>query len=257
MFIDQLGNKIKIITSPKRIISLVPSQTELLFYLGLSDIIVGVTKFCIHPTEYFKSKPFIGGTKQLNFNLIHSLKPDLIIANKEENTLSDITELQKYYPVWISDVNNLTDALEMIISIGTITHSEKKSQNLIKEINTKFNHLSNHQKRTAAYLIWNEPMMVASNNTFINEMLYYSGFYNVFKNRERYPVITEEDLLEQKPEYILLSSEPYPFKEKHKADFEETFPDSKVIIVDGEMFSWYGNRLLLSADYFKNLSLLP
>jgi len=254
MFIDQLGNQIEIITPPKRIISIVPSQTELLFYLGLSDSIVGVTKFCIHPKEYFKTKTFVGGTKQLNFDLLHSLKPDLIIANKEENTLSDILELQKHYPVWISDVNNLPDALEMIISIGIITDSEIKSQNLATEIKTKFDNLSNPQKSSTAYLIWNEPMMVVANNTFINDMLSYAGFSNVFKNKERYPVVTEKDLLELKPAFILLSTEPYPFKEKHKTDFEKTFPDSKIIIVDGEMFSWYGNRLLLSADYFKKLN---
>jgi len=255
MFTDQLGNQIKIITPPKRIISIVPSQTELLFYLGLSDSIVGVTKFCIHPKVYFHTKPFVGGTKQLNFDLIHSLKPDLIIANKEENTLNDILKLQKHYPVWLSDVNNLVDALDMIISIGRITDTELKSQNLVTEIKAKFDHLTNQQKRTASYLIWNDPMMVAANNTFISEMLSYAGFSNIFNNRERYPVITEKDLLDIKPDYILLSSEPYPFKEKHKTDFEKAFPDSKVIIVDGEMFSWYGNRMLLSADYFKDLSL--
>jgi len=255
MFTDQLSNHIKIITPPKRIISIVPSQTELLFYLGLSDNIVGVTKFCIHPNEYFKTKPFVGGTKQLNFDLLHSLNPDLIIANKEENTLSDILELQKHYPVWISDVNNLVDALDMIISIGMITDTEVKSQKLVTEIKAKFDSLLNQQKHTAAYLIWNEPMMVAANNTFINEMLSYAGFSNVFKNRVRYPVISEKDLSDQKPDFILLSSEPYPFKEKHKLYIEKIFPNSKVKIVDGEMFSWYGNRLLLSADYFKDLNL--
>src|ERR1700741_3198050 len=108
-FIDQTGRKISIPQIPQRIISLVPSQTELLFDLGLDKEVVGITKFCVHPPEWFQTKTRVGGTKQLKIDLIKQLQPDLIIANKEENVKEQIEELEKHFPVWISDVNNLED----------------------------------------------------------------------------------------------------------------------------------------------------
>ena len=97
IFTDQIGHSFELKTSPKRIISVVPSQTELLFDLALNDKVIGITKFCIHPKEWFRNKVRVGGTKNLNLAKIAALKPDLIIANKEENTQSEIEELQKHY----------------------------------------------------------------------------------------------------------------------------------------------------------------
>ena len=237
-----------------RIVSLVPSQTELLFYLGLEKEVIGITKFCIHPENWLKEKPVIGGTKNVNLQKIHALSPDLIIANKEENVKEQIEELAQKYDVYLSEVDNLKQALEMINSIGKLTERSKKAFELSSEIHYGFENLnkliSGKRKIPAAYLIWKDPWMVAANNTFINEMMKYAGLENVFGEYIRYPQTSMEELKQQNPELILLSTEPYPFKEKHKATFNETFPSKKNEIVDGEMFSWYGSRLLKSIEYF-------
>ncbi len=253
--IDQLGNKIQFSFPPKRIISLVPSQTELLFDLGLDEEIVGVTRFCIHPKDQVKTKEKIGGTKRFDIEKTKSLQPDLIIANKEENYEEGITELQKYFPVWLSDIYNLDDAYAMMREVSRITNRELEGQKIIQEIKTNFSQLytSNFGLQTCAYFIWRKPYMVVAKNTFIDSMLYVFGMKNVFEDLERYPEINPGLLTERKPDFIFLSSEPYSFSEKHFDEFKEFSPSSKIILVDGEMFSWYGSRLKYSAKYFKEL----
>jgi ABC-type Fe3+-hydroxamate transport system substrate-binding protein len=256
-FTDQTGNIIQLLEKPKRIISVVPSQTELLYDLGLNDEVIGITKFCIHPEKWFREKERIGGTKKLNIEKIKALKPDLIIANKEENTKDDIEELQKYFPVWISDIYSLNDALNMIEAIGEITDTSPKAKtiaNLIKQDFSAFEKSIVEQKALkTAYFIWFNPMMTAAQNTFIHSMLELCKFDNAFKNMERYPEISEEQLKSANPELILLSSEPFPFKEKHIDYFKNICPKAVVKLVDGELFSWYGSRLIHSAKYFKQL----
>jgi ABC-type Fe3+-hydroxamate transport system substrate-binding protein len=254
VFTDQLGNKINLPHTPERIISLVPSQTELLFDLGLENEVVGITKFCIHPHQWFETKTRIGGTKNLNIELIHQLKPDLLIANKEENTKDQVEVLSAFYPVWVSDVNNLQDALQMIQMVGDITGTSIKAMQLVSEINNEFNKTAhNPSPPTAAYLIWKDPYMVAGGDTFINAMLQAAGFKNAFQNLSRYPQASVSDLQNAGCDYILLSSEPYPFKQKHLQQLQAEIPDTKIILVDGEMFSWYGSRLLKAPAYFKRL----
>ena len=257
--VDQLGNSINIPHPPKRIISVVPSQTELLFYLGLDRQIVGITKFCCHPGPDVQSIEKIGGTKVLKLEKIKQLQPDLIIANKEENDKDQIESLRSQFPVWVSDIKTIKEAIEMTRSIGRITCKTGVSDQLAMQISQKFNKLEEisnnpdfNTKRTA-YLIWRNPYMVAAKNTFIDEMLRYGGFENCFSQQTRYPEITIEDLRKVRPELIFLSSEPYPFKEKHIAELQIACPDVNVELVDGELFSWYGNRLLKSADYLQKL----
>jgi ABC-type Fe3+-hydroxamate transport system substrate-binding protein len=256
IFIDQLHRKIEITAPPKRIISLVPSQTELLYDLGLRDEVVGITKFCIHPQEWYRSKERIGGTKKYDFEKIKNLQPDLIIGNKEENEQSQIEELMKHYPVWMSDINTLNDALGMIASLGALLHKNETATNIKLAIESSFHSFTQQQKQQlkVAYFIWRAPYMVAGHDTFINEMLHRCGLENVFTNKiSRYPEVSMEELIEASPELIFLSSEPYPFKEKHIQEFRAQLPQAKIIIVDGELFSWYGSRLLKSATYFKEL----
>jgi len=256
-FTDQLGRKIKIDTaSPQRIISLVPSQTELLFDLGLDEEVVGITKFCIHPIEKVALKEKIGGTKNLNIEKIRSLNPTLIIANKEENGKEQIEELATYFPVWISDVTDLASALEMISAVGKMTGKEKEAKILNKNISLAFAPLAPlRETKTTAYFIWQNPMMVAGNKTFINDMLQRCGFKNCFQNLDgHYPEISEEQLQQAKPEVILLSSEPFPFKEKHIEEFKKICPAAEIVLVDGELFSWYGSRLLQAPSYFQKLA---
>jgi ABC-type Fe3+-hydroxamate transport system substrate-binding protein len=250
--IDQIGVTVNVTNKPNRIISLVPSQTELLYDLGLREEVVGITKFCVHPNNWFKSKDRIGGTKKLNLDKIRDLDPDLIIANKEENTQEEIETLQKEFPVWTSDIHNLDSAVEMIDQIGVMTNCIPKAQQLIHQIFEAQGNLERNNKRVL-YLIWHDDMMGAGQGTFIDSMLNLAGFDNAIQET-RYPMLSLKEVHNLNPDFIFLSSEPFPFKEKHKLEYQAKFPDAHVVLVDGELFSWYGSRLLKSFDYFRKLN---
>jgi ABC-type Fe3+-hydroxamate transport system substrate-binding protein len=256
-FTDQIGRTIELPRIPSRIISLVPSQTELLFSLGLDEQVVGITKFCIHPASWFRSKPRIGGTKAIDSARIDALQPDLIIANKEENDRQQVEALAARYPVWVSDVKTLSDALTMIRSVGALTGKEAEARDLANEIDARFSILPAPPKTSpAAYLIWYRPWMAAGSDTFIHQMLRYCGLDNVFGDQGRYPQIDTSDLkaLTSIPDLtILLSSEPYPFRQRHIEEIKQTLPHAKALLVDGELFSWYGSRLLDAPAYFRQL----
>lgn len=250
-FIDQLNRTISQPNLPKRIVSLVPSQTELLVDLGLRDRIVGITKFCIHPKGLKKEKTVIGGTKNFHFDKIESLQPDLIIGNKEENYQEGIERLASKYPVWMSDIYTLEDAYRMIQEIGEITDSSIKASQIVSQIKQGLEK-GFIFKGSTVYLIWKDPLIAVGENTFVDSMLDLAGFKNLIK-QTRYPEIHLEEIIKMNPDYLLLSSEPYPFKEKHISFFQEKLPKTKVKIVDGEMFSWYGSRLVLAEKYFSAL----
>jgi ABC-type Fe3+-hydroxamate transport system substrate-binding protein len=249
---DQTGRTVEIPEFPQRIISLVPSQTELLHDLGLGDRVVGITKFCVHPSDWHQNKTRIGGTKILKHGVIDSLEPDLIIANKEENTREDVELLSTKYPVWVSDVNDLTSALQMIRQVGKIVHAKNKSEELAERIAASFDLLVPTERLRTVYLIWRKPFMAVGRNTFIDDMLTRCGFDNVI-DLDRYPEVREADLLHLDPELILFSSEPFPFKEEHLQPIARLLPHTHLELVDGEPFSWYGSRLVNSVAYFTKL----
>jgi len=253
-FTDQLGNQIEVNFPPQRIVSLVPSQTELLFDLGLDEQVVGITKFCIHPIEKFAAKAKIGGTKKLLIEKIRDLKPDLIIGNKEENSKADIELLQQEFPVWMSDIYTLDDAMQTITDIGNLVDRQPEAAYLNHLISAGFRDLQvlaleKEINKTAAYVIWKDPYMVAGRNTFINDVLQKIGLRNVIV-QSRYPEIDIRQLKAENCDLVFLSSEPYPFKEKHIEEIQSALPNTKVILVDGEMFSWYGSRLVKAVQYF-------
>jgi ABC-type Fe3+-hydroxamate transport system substrate-binding protein len=251
-----MGREVEISFPPLRIISLVPSQTELLADLGLDNQVVGITKFCVHPDDWFRSKTRIGGTKNVNRTKIQELNPDLIIANKEENTKEDIEWLAERFPVWISDIKSLEDALEMIDSIGDITQTPNEAKVISSQSRSSFGALKarTDQQLRIAYLIWKNPLMAAGRDTFINTMLEAGGFENAIQdNPSRYPELTDENLQALEPDLVFLSSEPFPFKGKHTDELRAKFPELKFVEVDGELFSWYGSRLLKSAEYIRSL----
>ncbi len=252
---DQTHYTFELKQAPRRIVSLVPSQSELLWDLGLCNEIVGITKFCVHPHEMFYGKERIGGTKQFSIDKIRALNPDLIIGNKEENDKTQIEELRSDFPVWLSDVNTLEDAYQMIGELGYITGKTSEAEGLISSIQNEFSKLKSHllKGKSAAYFMWFDPVMAAANHTFINAMLEACLLINVFSHQSRYPQVTAAELKKANPDFILLSSEPYPFRETHIAFFKSICPNAKVILVDGEMFSWYGSRLQKSPLYFSDL----
>ena len=252
-FKDQIGREVEITQEPKRIISLVPSQTELLFDLGLGEEVVGITKFCVHPKEWFRSKTRVGGTKQLQLEKIKALQPDLVIANKEENVQEQIEALALDFPVWISDVNKLEGALEMISGVGEIVGRKVEAAAINNLIKGLFNELIPPKKTRAAYFIWKDPYMTAGGDTFINDMMERAGFENIFSDQIRYPEISIEQMKKLNCQVLLLSSEPFPFKQKHIADLQPLLPETKMMLVDGEMFSWYGSRLIKAPGYFRKM----
>jgi ABC-type Fe3+-hydroxamate transport system substrate-binding protein len=251
---DQTRHKITLKGPPQKIISLVPSQTELLYNLGLDKETIGITRFCIHPESWYRTKTRVGGTKDLNIEKIRSLQPDLVIANKEENTREQVEEIRKFCPVWTSDIANLTDALEMIRGIGQITGKIISANRLASLIEADLTAVSKElNPLNAAYLIWKDPYMTVGGDTFIHDMMKICGLNNVFSHKFRYPEVTVEEIKAISPNVVLLSSEPYPFREKHIGILEQQLPGVKVLLADGEMFSWYGSRLLHSANYFRDL----
>lgn len=252
---DQMHRAVRVPEHPQRIISLVPSQTELLHDLGLGDRVVGITKFCVHPETWFRSKERVGGTKKVDMEKVRALKPDLIIGNKEENERADIEALEREFPVWMSDVRDLKDAQDMITAIGKLTSTELRAEAINQCISEAFNGLPEPSERlSAAYFIWRDPLMVAGEGTFIHDMMKRTGFDNVFAHRaERYAEVTPAELAAADPDVILLSSEPFPFKEEHIAEFSMICPGTPVRLVDGEFFSWYGSRLMRAPAYFTGL----
>lgn len=248
-FLDQPLQRI-----PKRIVSLVPSQTELLFDLGLDDETVGITKFCIHPQEWFRSKTRVGGTKTINIDKIKELQPDLIIANKEENVKEQIEALSTTAPVWISDIHNLEGTLDMIQTIGKLTDRYEKAELIAKLIQHRFDNLIRPKKAlNTLYFIWRKPWMSIGADTFIHHIMDRAGLKNVCSNLTRYPELTNEEIIKLNPQLVLLSSEPYPFKEKHIDELQQLLPQAKIMLADGEMFSWYGSRLLHAPAYLEEL----
>lgn len=250
--VDQLGNSLEINHTPSRIISLVPSQTEFLYDLGLDDAVCGITKFCVHPESWYKSKTRVGGTKELKLDVIQSLNPDLIIANKEENTKAQIEELAAQFPVWVSDVNTLDDAYDMMLEIGRITGKGERAQDIVSEVIRGFDQVQTSPATRILYLIWKDPYIGVAANTFINSVLEEAGFENVLAPETRYPQL-DKDLRYLNPEVVLLPNEPYPFNEKHKAALSLILPEAKVVLADGELLSWYGSRLTQTPAYLNRL----
>lgn len=257
--LDQMGTKHLFEYTPKRIISLVPSQTELLYDLGLEDSLVGITKFCIHPYHLKATKTIVGGTKKIKIDKIKALKPDIIICNKEENTKEIAEELSSVCPVWVTDILTIEDNLKMIDDFGLLFNKRTEARKWIDKTHFAWEdfkkYIADKTIKKAAYFIWANPYMVAGNTTFINELLHLNHFNNIYENKDsRYPEVELRKIrLEGDPDYVFLSSEPFPFKDEHAFEIGRATHHAKTVFVDGEMFSWYGSRLVKAFDYFKKL----
>lgn len=248
---DQAGRNILVGLNPTNVISLVPSLTETLIDIGLSQRLCGRTKFCIHPTPEVLRIPGIGGTKSPHVDKIKALKPGLIIANKEENRVEDIEALGQF-PIYVSDIKN-TENLILFLSDMQHIFPESSAQEAANNIKKTFDNPDHSPEISACYLIWKDPWMSVGSDTFIHEMMKKAGFWNVYSDEQRYPIIQLHDLSIKQPEVVMLSSEPFPFKQKHVDDLKKCLPNTKIILVDGEIFSWYGTRILKAPAYFNHL----
>ncbi|TYC17158.1 ABC transporter substrate-binding protein [Bizionia gelidisalsuginis] len=244
--------------TPLRIVSLVPSQTELLYDLGLEDNIVGITKFCVHPIHFKNTKKSVGGTKQIKIEKIKALKPDIILCNKEENTKEIVEACSEICKVHVSELYTLEDTIALVKEYGVLFNKRTEALKISVKIEYNLNEFKEFIKDKpvlkVAYFIWREPWMVAANNTFINHLLELNNFKNIYANLERYPEVEINKLQQQgDPDLVLLSSEPYPFKDEHAFELGRFSHHSKTVFVDGEYFSWYGSRLIGAFDYFRTL----
>ena len=254
---DQLNRKVVVPLEPRRIVSLVPSLTEYLIDLQIGERLRGITRYCSRTPDIRKDRTVVGGTKKFDFEKIDALKPDLLFANKEENYPSGVQLLSKQYPVWISDINNLEQALSAMQTIAEMVNSADRGKLICQKIQTALWRNADLQQAPApsvCYLIWKKPWMVCGSDNFIDDMLRRAGFENLFSSHiDRYPAVTVEQLSELQPDYVFLSSEPFPFKDSHVNEISALLPAAQVLLVDAEPFSWYGSRLLHSADYFSSL----
>lgn len=240
-----MGREVQIASPPHRIVSLVPSQTE--FLLDIGAPVVGRTKFCIHPNDQVKDIPIIGGTKNFRFDKIRELQPDLIIGNKEENYKYGIEKLEKEFSVWMSDIFTLNDSFKMMSELGGICSLNDQAEKIIQTCHTAAEKVKNSKSGKVIYLIWKEPWMAAGKNTFIDHFLTHLGYENII-SEERYPELTTQQIANLNPDKILFSSEPFPFKEEHLVEARAVWPNTECTLVDGELYSWYGSRLIKWAN---------
>jgi len=243
-------NIINEILPVKQVVSLVPSITETIAYFGGASKLAGVTRFCKYPEGIREETNVVGGPKDFDVKKIFRLKPDVVVAVKEENDKKRILELAEQMPVVLFDITHAEDAFGMIQALGKLLNKEKEAARMLSDIKNTFNNLLTvKHKIKCVYLIWKKPWMAAGKETFINEMLQLAGFENIVEGR--YPEI-KENIFSQ-AEVLLLSSEPFPFIEVHRKELQQKFPHKKVLLVDGEMFSWYGSRMRIASHYFLEL----
>lgn len=255
--IDHLGRNVILPDSPKRIISICPAITETLFSLGLEKEVIGRTKYCIFPKGEVDQVPIVGGTKEVDFEKVKELQPDLIFAEKEENTKEMVLELEKIAPVFVLEVKSILGAYRLITTLGETTKTTETANFLLTSCQKSFQSVVGKENGKAAYVIWRKPYMVVGGNTYINDVLHQIGYQNPFANEEsRYPVVAKEQLANAQLDKLFLASEPFPFQQKHLTEFQSFLPHTEIILVDGEMF-WYGSRMLVAGDYLAQLVSKP
>ena len=238
---------------PQRIVSLVPSLTELLADLGLDRETVGLTRFCVHPDGWKARKRIVGGTKNVDPERVLALAPDLVIANREENEREPVEAIARAAPVALTDIATLPDALAAIRDLGALAARTAEADALAAEIETGFGALAPGVPLRTLYLIWRDPWMSVGGDTFISDVMARAGFANVCAERARYPTLSPGEMAALAPEVVLLSSEPYPFGEAHLAEVRALVPGARAILADGEVFSWYGSRMRLAPPVLASL----
>jgi len=261
---------------PFGVVSLVPSWTETLFSLGLTQReILGRTRYCVHPRTQVLSVEEVGGPRDPKVARIIEIDPDLIVADREENRQEDIAEMDRRWPVsrvFVGDPFSVTRALKHVEQLGWLLGCETRARQLVIEINSCLARVKRENRGKAAYLVWQDPFMAASRETYIGDVLTIFGYQNVLDRHvkddlglggeTRYPAVSLDVLAYLKPQTIFLSTEPFPFEKKHAdhlrsrlRDLDSVFGESVDIrIVDGEYFAWYGSRMVPAFRHFLNQS---
>lgn len=232
-----------------RVVSLVPSITETLYELGVGGKLVGVTHFCVHPDEARLRATRVGGTKNPKIDLIRELKPDLVVANVEENRREDVEALEAAgVRVHATDVRDVAGAARFVREMGELfgRPREAEAMGLAIEAALDAAHAVAPDPPLAVFCpIWKDPWMVFNRDTFADSVLRVAGAENVFAPwPERYDEVSERDIREGRATHCLLPSEPYAFAERHRAEVAERFgfAPSNVALLDGEALTWWGAR---------------
>jgi ABC-type Fe3+-hydroxamate transport system substrate-binding protein len=234
--------------SEPRIVSLVPSITELLCDLDLSEQLVGRTGFCIHPWETVKEIPKVGGTKDLKFDRIRELEPTHVVVNVDENRKEDAEALAEFVPnVVVTHPLGPRDNLDLYRQMGREFDREAEAEALCGRFEAALSRVGERPPLEVLYLIWKDPWMTVSSDTYISQTLSLFGWHTVpAASEERYPEIDIDGL---EVDRVLLSSEPFHFKPQHVEEVAALVPGAQVSLIDGEMTSWYGSRAIAGLDY--------
>lgn len=240
---------------PKRVVSLVPSLTETLFDLGVGDMLVGRTDYCVYPLGKVTPIPTVGGTKTPRIAEIIALKPDLVLANQEENRKKDVEALQSAgIPVWVTTPKTAQEAFNLMWNImylfdnTSMVPRVRLIEYTYDRLNLMAQDLEVRDPLKVFVPIWLNPLMTINADTYVHDVLRLCGGTNVFADHEgRYPIVTWEDVVSRQPDVILLPSEPFAFGEEHLALFEALdVPAShsqRIHLVDGSHLTWHGTRL--------------
>ena len=246
-----------------RLVSLCPSLTELVFDLGLGDSLVGRTKFCVHPEGLVERVETVGGTKNPKVARVVELAPDLVLMNEEENRREDAEALAAAgVACHTSMPRTAAETAAMVRSIGAAVGRGERAEEIASDIERRAARVRRAAAPRArvryAYLIWREPLMAAGAATFVDGLLALAGGENVLADRaERYPAVSEAELAAAHPDAVLLSTEPFPFADRHAAELAERtgIARERFHIVDGELLSWHGSRTPAGIDYAERVIL--
>ncbi|HVA82245.1 MAG TPA: helical backbone metal receptor [Candidatus Binataceae bacterium] len=241
---DDLGFRLELAEPPRRIVSLVPSWTETLFALGIGERVVGVTKFCVSPPDAVAPLAKIGGTKNPDLRAIASLKPDLIIANAEENRREDVERMRAQgIQVLTTYPRTVPGAVESLLKIGLAIGCEPEAAALAREITLTVSEIEAGmgvwaKLRLRVFCpIWKKPWMAFNADTYAHDVLRMLGYNNVFAAAgERYPMTTLEAALDLRPDIVLLPDEPYEFSDRDVEELRTTLPPGlsrRVLTVSG------------------------
>lgn len=235
-----------------RIVCLVPSITELVCELGLADELVGRTGFCIHPWETVRRVPKVGGTKDIKLERIRELAPTHVIVNVDENRREDADALGEFVPhVVVTHPLGPLDNLDLYRLLGATFGREAQAARLCEQFERALDEVRARTwvPQEVLYLIWRDPWMAVAPDTYIAQMLALVGWRShPLHSEDRYPTVDLEECA-GRVDRVLLSSEPYHFKERHLAEVAASVPDANVSLIDGEMTSWYGSRAIQGLHY--------
>lgn len=262
LFTDARGCEHEIAEPPRRVVSLVPSLTETLFALGLGDRVAGVTDYCVHPAAPLRELPRVGGTKNPSLERILELRPDLVLANREENRKRDVERLEaqgvRVFVTYARSVREGSDEIGLLGRIGDREEAARGIQDAIERAWERARSRAREPRPRVAALVWKQPFMAVGGDTFADDLIAQCGGLNVFSDAgRRYPRVLEAELVRARPDVVLLPTEPYAFGPRDRNELLAldlpAARERRVHVIEGELLSWYGPRIARALDELSEL----